>query len=458
MPVGAPREADLAKIFAGCGDGRELVGIEVECGLVDPLTGKSAPVRGESGGEALLSKIAERLQIAAPANESHHLSVRLPDGGLISLEAGGAVEYSSAPGTTLSGVVEASRTILSLTAEIADSLGLALLPGGLLPFTQISEIPWIDKPRIQMLRNHFASLGEAGSLADEVMGLTLSTQVSLDYRSPDDLAKKLSVLVAASPILSALFVNSPIAEGLPSGVLSRRTQYWRRIDPQRCSFQDWALTTRSPIQEIVERMLELPMIYRRDHDRCRSDAPLETGTNRNFRELIDLGFEDGTSPDLEDWRLHLSQVWPQVRIREFLEMRAFDGPPWHAFAAVPAVWMGLIYNEDALRNSSALLQGFTAKELDETIKDVAVRGLNASLGKYRVHDLALELLDLARGGLAARVSAGLDSQEVMAYLAPVQEVADTGVTFAEVALERWTTEFDKRPDLWVDAFRIPSRR
>ncbi len=454
MTGGALRRDELASIFAGCGDRGEMIGLEVECGLVDPLTGKSVRPDDEFGGGALLAKVADEFGLESPPNEPHPLSVGLLDGGVLSLEMGGALEYSSAPGARLTDVVDETRATLSRVSVIADSLGIALLPGGLLPFTPMSDIPWIRKPRVRIMRSHFSRLGPPGSLADGVMGLALSTQTSLDYRSPDDLVEKLHLLVAASPVLAALFVNSPIEEGLPSGALSRRMQCWRRTDPLRCGFQGWALTSQAPALDIIERMLDLPMIYHREHDGHGADGAGGAG-RRSFRDLIDVGFDDGRFPDLTDWRLHLSQVWPQVRVREFLEMRAFDCPPWESIAAAPAILTGLVYDRDSRTRARALLAGFTAQELDAAGEDVALRGLDAMLGEYRVNELARELLRLARRGLEARVAAGLDGPEILGYLTAVQEVADTGVTFADAVLARWTDDFDKRPDHYVDAYRVP---
>jgi glutamate--cysteine ligase len=428
----------------------ERIGIEVECGLVDEHSGQSAPYDGPCGSRALLERVRRELG-AEPITEGGALAgVALPHGAQLSLELGGAVEYSSAPYQSLSALVETARRDLRVIAGLAARGGLALLPGGLVPFTPRERIPWAPKPRIDIMRRYFRGSGPAAAYAENVMGLTLSTQTTMDYLSPEDFREKLALLVKAAPIAAALFVNSPIEEGRPTGVLSRRMQMWGYVDPSRCGVLAFAVRPDVSAADVVEWAGALPLIYRRV-----GSGYVAGPERRPFRELVEHGFGDGTWPGPDDWCGHLSQVWPQVRARHTLEMRAFDGLPWEAFAAAPAFCVGLAYHPPARRAALALLDGLTAADLAQASEDVAVKGLDAMVGDRSVGATAEALLGLARQGLRARVGAGCERPGVEHLLDPLDEVMRSGVTFAERAVSEWTGPMRERPAALVAAGRVP---
>lgn len=450
-------DVDLARAFDVPQDRSERVGIEVECGLVDPATGISVPYEGRGSGRALLSAICSEFDKATPLTDGPNLvGVRMPSGGELSLEMGGALEYSSEVYPNLGQAVRAAQEEIAVASRLAHSLGVAVIAGGILPFTPMASIPWIPKPRVQIMRNYFARLGDDGAFADGVMGLTLSTQVTLDYVSHADLFEKLRMQVLASPILAALFVNSPIAGGTDTGALSRRMQFWRKIDPARCGVQSWALHKGASVDDLIEQFLDLPMIYRDvpHGSSCGGHAP---GPLSSFRELVRNGFPEGTRVTERDWRSLLCQVWPQVRVRNTIELRALDGTAWPAMPASPAVWVGLTYDRDARRAALDLLAGLTATDLDRAHLEIAATGLAASIGPYPVHELARELLGIARRGLAARVRDGIEPSEVLSYLDPIDEVLHTGDTFAERLLRSWHGELDKKPERYVRQHRVSPR-
>lgn len=437
----------LAAAFTPAAD--ERIGIEVECGLVDERGGRSAQYDGPCGSRALLERAVRELG-AKPVTEGGALvGVELAYGAQLSLELGGSVEYSSAPFQSLGALVATTRRDLRVIAGLAARGGLALLPGGLVPFTPRERIPWAPKPRIDIMRRYFRGLGPAAAFAENVMGLTLSTQTTVDYLSPEDFREKLALLVKAAPIAAALFVNSPIEEGRPTGVLSRRMQMWGYVDPGRCGVLEFAVRSDVSAGDVVEWGSALPMIYRR------VGAGYVPGPARPFRELVEHGFGDGTTPDLDDWRAHLSQVWPQVRARHTLEMRAFDGLPWEAFAAAPAFCVGLAYHAPARRAALALLDGLTAADLAQASEDVAVKGLDAMVGDRSVGATAEALLGLARQGLRARVNAGWERPGTEHLLDPLDDVVRSGVTFAERAVSEWTGPQRERPAALVAAGRVP---
>lgn len=436
--------ADLATLFTPAR--QERVGIELECGLVDPRTGHNV---GYHHAHAFLSALLHEMA-GAPVEEAGALvGVELPSGAQVSLELGGAIEYSSAPFRSLTDLVAAARRDMLAVTLVAHRLGLAILPGALLPFPPPEGIPWAPKPRIGIMRDYFHRLGPPASYAERVMGLTLSTQTTVDFVSPADFREKLRLLAKVAPIAAALFVNSPLDDGQPAGVLSHRMRMWERVDPARCGVLDFAVESELSTEDILRWALDLPMIYRHAGDGYTA-AP-----DRAFAELMRDGFGDGTWPSLGDWRAHLSQVWPHVRARDTLEMRAFDGLGWPAFAAGPAFVVGLAYHAPSRRAALALLSDLSAADLARATGEVAAKGLDALAGRHSVGALAESLLGLARQGLRARADAGIDAPDGPDLLDPLDEVVRTGVTFAERYLSDWAGPFRERPDALVAAHRIP---
>jgi glutamate--cysteine ligase len=440
---------DLAGTFSAGAGRAELVGIEVENGLVDPATGCSVPYGGGGGAQALLDGIVREMNGVPLFDGAYPVGVQLPNGASFTLETGGALEYSSVPSDGLALAVSATQADLLRAATIADRIGIALLSGACLPFTPENQIPWLPKPRVGVMRRYFRRLGDSGEHADAVMGLTLSTQVSLDYDSAEDFIEKARLHVLASPVVAALSVNSPIADGKLCGVLSRRMQYWQKFDPRRCGVLDFALNDNASPMDFVDWAITLPMIYR-DVAGTHVAAP-----DRSFADLMRDGFGDGTWPTRDDWDLHLCQLWPQLRPRRTLELRAADGLPWPHFAAVPAMWVGLTYDESVRKEACALLAELTAAQLECSVNDIATKGLAAWVGPHQVADLGLELLRLARQGLESRVAAGADPAGIESFLEPLEQVAEDGETFADTCISSWQGELRQSPEAYVRKYRIP---
>ena len=441
--------AELASFFDQAGRS-ERIGLEVEVGLVDPLSGESVPYDGPGGARALLLALGTGFGGTPVTDGTNLVGIDLPSGGQFSLETGGALEFSSAPCESVGAAIQTALVALRQAAGIADRLGVALLSGSMLPFTPVDEVPWIPKPRVGVMRRYFRTLGEAGNCADGVMGLVLSTQTSFDYVSPRDLIAKLRLHVAASPVAAALFVNSPIQDGVVSGALSRRMQLWRHMDPSRCGVLGFALDENCDVDSVIDWALALPMIYRRRAGRHVA-APA-----RPFGELMTAGFGDGTWPDLDDWRTHLSQTWPHVRVRNTLELRAVDGLPWPHIGSAAAFWTGLTYDPDARTGATEALAGLTAEQLDQAEADVAVHGPAAKIGRYPIRELGRELLRCARLGLEKRAAAGLESAGVATFLDPLEDVAESGVTLAERGIADWQGRLGRSPGAYVAAHRVPA--
>jgi glutamate--cysteine ligase len=226
-------------------------------------------------------------------------------------------------------------------------------------------------------------------------------------------------------------------------------QYWTGHDPQRSGLLLPGLRDHPTVSEFVDWATSLRMIYRKNDRGAYVAAP-----DRPFATLLDQGFEDGLLPDWSDWLLHLSQIWTDVRLRQTLELRAVDGPPYPYLAAVPAFWVGLTYHAPSCDEAWKLLQGYNAADYRKLMAEVAVKGIRARLRETPVSEIAGELLRLARQGLAARVAQGLEHTSVLTYLEPLEEVLVSGKTFAERCVARWQTELQYSPERYVQAYRI----
>ncbi|MFI7242144.1 glutamate-cysteine ligase family protein [Streptomyces qinglanensis] len=447
--------AELRAVFAqqtGAGTaGRGLVGIEVEAAALDPASGRAVPYAGPGGVRALLEELAAGRPGAVPQYDRTALvGVRLPEGGSVSLEHGGAVEYSSPPCSCVAELAGVTDRALRGLAAAAGRFGFALVPGAQYPFTAPGEVPWVPHSRTPAMRGHFEGLGPPGSAGVQVMSLALSTQVSLDYGGPGDLAEKLRVLSAASTPAAALFVNAPLEAGRPCGWLSRRMDYLSRTDPARTGVVPTLLREDVDVEAFIDWALGLPMIHRSAPDGGRCAAPPEA-----FGTLLRKGFGDGSRPGPEDWRAHLSQIFSDVRLRETLELRAVDGPPFGALCAAPAFWTGLCYHPPSRAAAWELLRGIGAAEHRAAVRDIARRGPAARLAGRPVREVAGELLRLSETGLRARIAAGAERPEALEFLAPLQEVAATGVTFAQRTLDRLREDPATFPARHIARHRIP---
>ncbi|MCW2898171.1 MAG: hypothetical protein JWO67_436 [Streptosporangiaceae bacterium] len=425
----------------------EKIGIEVECGAVDPETGRSVPYETVYG---ILEGACATLGGTPSWEEDALTGVLLPGGARLCLEPGGAIEYASAPAAEVCGVVAQTHQTLGRLAEIAADHGAALLNGAFLPFETLQDAHWVPTTRNRLMLAHYARTGTYGQASMGMSALAISTQATFDYLSDEDLNRQLRMQMAVSPIVAAMFVNSPLVAGRLTGESSRRLRLLLGEDPSRFGYPPFAMSESISAQDWAGWVLGLPMVYRRTPGGYAKapDAP--------FRELLRRGFDDGSMPTESDWHMQLSQVFTHVRLRETLEVRLDDGPPHPYIGAVPAFWAGLTYHPASRDAAWALARGRTLADQLQLIADVAREGLAAEAGGQSVRHLAAELLDLSRQGLEARVARGLEQPAVLDLLTPLTQIVSSGRTFADRLAEHWTGALDQRADRYVEAYRVGS--
>jgi glutamate--cysteine ligase len=351
-------------------------------------------------------------------------------GGAISLEPGGQFELSGAPVDTVHQTYSELMAHLAQLREVAEPLGIGFLGLGMAPKWTRAEIQTMPKGRYRIMTAYMPKVGRLGL---DMMYRTCTVQANLDFSSEADMVKKLRVSLALQPVGTALFANSPFTEGKPNGFLSFRSEIWRHTDPDRSGMLPWAFEPGMGFERWVDYALDVPMYFVKRGDRYIDVA------GKSFRDLLagtltELPKERAT---LSDWANHLSTIFPEVRLKRYLEMRGSDSARWRRITSLPAFWVGLLYDDDSLEAAWDLVKHWTAEERQRLRDDVPRLGLTAEIRGRSVLDLAREVLALARKGLAKRERLNADGRDETGYLEPLDEIVERGTTAAEVLLERF---------------------
>jgi glutamate--cysteine ligase len=351
-------------------------------------------------------------------------------GGAISLEPGGQFELSGAPVATVHQTCTELMAHLAQLREVARPLGIGFLGIGMTPSWSRADMPVMPKGRYRIMTAYMPKVGRLGL---DMMYRTCTVQTNLDFSSEADMVKKLRVSLALQPVATAMFANSPFTEGKPNGFVSFRSEIWRDTDPDRSGMLPWAFEPGMGFERYVDYVLDVPMYFVKRGERYIDVA------GRSFRDLMagKLAELPGERATLSDWANHVSTIFPEVRLKRYLEMRGADGGPWRRLPACAAFWVGLLYDEASLDAAWDLVKDWTAQERQTLRDEVPKVGFKASIRQWSMLNLAKETLKLAEQGLARRRrhdSAGHDETH---YLRPIQEFVARGITPAEELLEKF---------------------
>jgi glutamate--cysteine ligase len=352
------------------------------------------------------------------------------DGASVSLEPGGQFELSGAPLEDMHQICSETGRHLEEVKTVADELGIGFLGLGFSPLWRRDEVPIMPKARYDIMRSY---MPKRGSLGLDMMLRTCTVQANLDFSSEADMALKFRTSLALQPVATALFANSPFKEGKPSGLLSTRANVWTDTDPDRTGMLDFVFAEGFGFEAYARYALDVPMYFVKRGGRY---VDLQGRSFRRFMagELDDL---PGQRPTRKDWADHLTTIFPEVRLKTYLEMRGADSGPWSRICALPALWAGVLYDDAALHAAWDLCKGWTLEDHARVRADAARLGLKAEVGGRTLQAIAKDLLAVAREGLKRRerLSGGLVDET--GYLAELEEIADSGVTPAERLLERY---------------------
>jgi glutamate--cysteine ligase len=389
------------------------------------------PYEGARGIRALLDGVGRETGWDPIMEDDHPIGLIAPgDGGAISLEPGGQFELSGAPVATVHETAAELAAHLAATKRVADPMGMKFLTLGMSPLWTRAQTPVMPKRRYRIMTGY---MPKVGSLGLDMMYRTATVQVNLDYRSEADMVKKLRVSLALQPVVTALFANSPFTEGKPNGFLTMRSHIWTDTDNDRAGMLPQAFDEGFGYEAYVDYALDVPMYFVKRGDTYHDVA------GASFRDLLAGRFEalPGAVATRSDWANHMSTLFPEVRVKRYLEMRGADLGPPDRIAAKAAFWVGLLYDEGALDAAWQMVKGWSNADRERLRRDVPRLALKAQVGGRSVREIALDALALARRGLAARAVRDAAGRDETHYLDPLDAIAEAGVTPAERLLERF---------------------
>ena len=351
--------------------------------------------------------------------------------GTISLEPAGQLELSGAPLENLHQTCAETSRHLEQVKYVGDMLGLGFLGLGMWPDKSREELPIMPKGRYDIMLRHMPRVGSMGL---DMMLRTCTIQTNLDYGSEADMVKKFRVSLALQPLATALFANSPFTEGKPNGFLSYRSHIWSDTDPGRTGMLPFVFEDGFGYERYADYALDVPMyfVYR--------DGQYIDAAGLSFRDFLrgELSVLPGELPTMDDWADHLSTAFPEVRLKSFLEMRGADGGPWNRICALPALWVGLLYDQGALDAAWDLVKGWDMAGREALRAAVPKLGLDAPIpGGKTLRDVAGEVLAIARGGLNARARLNEIGDNESGFLGPLDDIVDSGKVPAEVLLDKY---------------------
>ncbi len=393
-----------------------------------------APSYDEASGiRALLGELEQYGW--APVMEGGNVIALTGADGSISLEPAGQFELSGAPLDNLHQTCAETGRHLAQVKAAGDKLGVGFLGLGMWPDKTRAELPIMPKGRYAIMLRH---MPRVGSLGLDMMLRTSTIQVNLDYASEADMVKKFRVGLALQPLATALFANSPFTEGKPNGKLSFRSHIWSDTDPARTGMLPFVFEDGFGYERYADYALDVPMyfVYR--------DGKYIDAAGLSFRDFLkgELSVLPGERPTIDDWNDHLSTAFPEVRLKTFLEMRGADGGPWNRICALPALWVGLLYDDGALDAAWDLVKGWSLDERQALRDSVPELALDAPLpGGGRLRDIAGEVLDIAHAGLAARARLNGAGDNETGFLDPLREIVRSGKVPAQVLLDRYHGEW-----------------
>ncbi|MCK9552668.1 glutamate--cysteine ligase [Aquamicrobium sp.] len=394
------------------------------------------PYGGERGIRSLLEGMQEKLGWDPIVDAGRIIGLVEPTGqGAISLEPGGQFELSGAPVETIHQTCREGNAHLAQLREIAEPLGIRFLGLGGSPKWTLAETPVMPKSRYEIMTRYMPKVGSHGL---DMMYRTCTIQVNLDFGSEADMRRKMHVSLKLQPLSTALFANSPFTDGRPNGLQSWRGEIWRDTDNERSGMPRFCFSPDFGFADYVEWALDVPMYF------VIRDGQYHDMTHMTFRQFMNGAARNKLSdglPTMGDWANHLSTLFPDVRLKRFLEMRGADGGPWRRICALPAFWVGLLYDEEALAATETLTSSWTYEEVVAMRDAVPAKGIATPFRNTTLREIGREVLALSRLGLKNRARLNRDGYDETSFLQTLDEVVGRGTTSAEEMLSAYHTRW-----------------
>ncbi len=360
----------------------------------------------------------------APVFESGHLIALKRDGASVSLEPGGQFELSGAPVEHIHQTCAEVTRHLREVAEVANEIGAGFLSLGFRPDTRLEDVPVMPKGRYKIMRDY---MQKVGTLGREMMFRTCTVQTNLDFGSEADMVRKFRVSLALQPIGTALFANSPFANGKLNGYKSYRSRVWLDTDPDRTGMLPFVFEDGMGFERYVDYALDVPMYF------VHRNGEYLDASGKSFRDFLNgtLDVVPGERPTISDWDDHLSTIFPEVRLKQFLEMRGSDTVPWDELCAFPAFWVGLLYDENALAACEDIIRDWSAEDRQALREAVPVQGFEATIKGRTVRDIIAECLAIARATLNGRARLNGHGENETVFLQRLDEMVRKGENHAD---------------------------
>jgi glutamate--cysteine ligase len=440
------RDALVQWLEAGCKGTGEPLRIGTEHEKIPFYADTLAPVpyegiEGRGGVRALLEGLQSRIGWEPIMDRDFLIGLADPiGGGAISLEPGGQFELSGAPLPDAHGTARELNDHFTELGAVAREIGVKFLDLGCSPKWSRAQTPVMPKQRYGIMSRYMPQVGSRGL---DMMFRTATVQVNLDFVSETDMVRKMRVGLALQPIVTALFANSPFLDGVPTGRQSERSWIWRDTDPNRTGMLPFAFETGFGFERYVDYALDVPMYFVKRGNLYHDVA------GASFRDLLEgkLPQLPGERAVMSDWANHLSTIFPEVRLKTYLEMRGADSGPRSHMTALAALFAGIYYDEIALQEAYDLVKGWSAGARESLRADVPTMGLAARIDGHDAGRIARETLDIARRGLSRRGRLNAAGEDEAIYLAPLQAIVDQGANLAQRRLnefkEKWRGSIDR---------------
>ena len=393
------------------------------------------PYDGACGIKAMLDGLREGFGWDPVAEDGKIIGL-VKDGANVSLEPGGQLELSGAPLETIHETCDEVNVHLKEVQHIADKIGAGFIGLGAAPIWTHEQMPLMPKGRYKLMDSYMGTVGTHGT---QMMRRTCTVQVNLDFGSEADMVQKFRVGLALQPVATALFAASPFFEGKENGHKSWRSRVWRDLDAARTGMLPFVFEDGFGFEAWVEYMLDVPMyfVYR--------DGNYINALGQSFRDFLDgkLPALPGETPTMSDWADHLTTCFPEARLKKFIEMRGADGGPWRRICALPAYWVGLMYDQTALDAAWDLCKDWDAETREALRVAASVDGIAAKVGNISMLDLARETVAISKAGLAARAKPGAGGMipDETHFLNALEEVIETGMSPACELTEKFHNEW-----------------
>lgn len=442
------KQEELEEFFHTSGKPREQwrVGTEYEKVGIERQSAKAIPYSGPRGVETILRALCDEFAWE-PVEEDGHIIALERDKAQVTLEPGGQIELSGEPCETIHCSQAEFTQHMRELLQVSERLGVVFLGLGIQPVSRLEDIEWVPKRRYKIMAPYMAKVG---TLGHRMMKQTATVQANIDYRDEKDAMAKFRTAMGLTPLVIAIFANSPISEGRLNGYRSFREHIWTGTDRSRCGLLPFAFSPDVSFAHYVEYALDVPMYF------IIRDGNYIDFTGIPFRHFLTRGHK-GHHATMEDWELHLTTLFPEVRIKRYMEVRSADSQPPDQMPAFSALIKGVLYDSDCLQAAWDLVKGWSWDERAQVYYDSHRDALAARIRRYSLLDLARELFQIAWEGLKRQQALNGNGEDETIYLKPLREMLSQGKCPADLVVEKWEGELahDIKKLIEYSAYKLP---